>query len=607
MARQASFGGRTTAVAAGSWPDRKTRLFNRLAAMRAARARPATGFVSQPEPRTIGSFARGRQLIAGNFLFAGFLIEGPGKTLWDLPMPDPSFEEALHGNAWLDDLAAVGDRAARDRAQTWVFDWITHFGAGKGPGWTPDLTGRRLIRWINNALLLLNGQNRAAADAFFRSLGQQTIFLARRWKAASPGLPRFEALTGLIYAGLALTGMERHVAAAASALAHECNTQIDAEGGIPTRNPEELLEVFTLLTWAAAALSEAGRTPSAAHLAAIGRIAPTLRTLRHADGGLARFHGGGRGQEGRLDQALAAAGVRAVLSDGLAMGFARLHGGRTTLIVDAAVPPSGPASANAHASTLALELTSGRRPLVVNCGSGASFGRDWHRAGRATPSHSTLGIVGFSSSRLGPDGMLGSASRGYLSDIPSEVWAQQEQTEDGPRLLCGHNGYAATHGMTHMRDLMLSPDGRTLKGEDTLGAMTSEDRKRFEVIMDRSGLQGIAFDIRFHLHPDVDAALDMGGAAVSMVLKSGEIWVFRHDGAATMSLEPSVFLEKGRLRPRAARQIVLSGRVLDYACQIGWTLAKAQDTPAAIRDLETATFDDTDAPPKLTEPKDHSQ
>ena len=50
---------------------------NRLAAARAARARPATGFVSQPEPRTIGSFARGRQLVQGNFLFAGYLIESP--------------------------------------------------------------------------------------------------------------------------------------------------------------------------------------------------------------------------------------------------------------------------------------------------------------------------------------------------------------------------------------------------------------------------------------------------------------------------------------------------------------------------------------------------
>jgi hypothetical protein len=84
----------------------------------------------------------------------------------------------------------------------------------------------------------------------------------------------------------------------------------------------------------------------------------------------------------------------------------------------------------------------------------------------------------------------------------------------------------------------------------------------------------------------------MGGAAVSVALKSGELWVFRHDGTADLTLEPSVYLEKGRLRPRASLQIVLSARVLDYACQIGWTLAKAQATPAAIRETDR---EDTDS------------
>jgi uncharacterized heparinase superfamily protein len=574
----------------GAAPARLSRaatgLANRLQAWRATRARPATGFVSQPEPRTIGSHARGRQLLAGNFMFAGFLIEGPGVMLWDLPMPDPGFEQALHGCAWLDDLAAVGDGAARGRAQSWVFDWIARYGRGAGPGWTPDLTGRRLIRWINHAILLLNARDRGAADAFFRSLAQQTLFLSRRWRSASPGLARFEALTGLIYAGLALSGMERLVIPASAALARECDAQIDVQGGISTRNPEELLEVLTLLTWAAAALGEAGRSPHSEHLAAIARIAPALRALRHADGGLARFHGGGRGLEGRLDQALASAGVRAQPLDGLAMGFARLHGGRSTVIVDAAPPPQGRASVSAHASTLAFELTSGRRPLVVNCGSGAAFGPEWRRAGRATPSHSTLCIAGFSSSRLGPAGMLGRGASELLAETPGEVWAQSEDSETGTRLLFGHNGWLATHGLTHVRELELSLDGRELRGADTLGAMGSADRRRFETVLERGGMNGVAFDIRFHLHPEVDAALDLGGTAVSMALKSGEIWIFRHDGIAELALEPSVYLEKGRLRPRASRQIVLSARVFDFACQVGWTLAKAQDTPSIMRDLE---------------------
>ena len=78
----------------------------------------------------------------------------------------------------------------------------------------------------------------------------------------------------------------------------------------------------------------------------------------------------------------------------------------------------------------------------------------------------------------------------------------------------------------------------------------------------------------------------MGGAAVSMALKSGEIWVFQHDGAMTLTLDPSVYLEKGRLNPRATKQVVLSGVTVEYATRIRWTLAKAQETPNAVRDLE---------------------
>jgi uncharacterized heparinase superfamily protein len=553
---------------------------HRLHARWAGLAPPATGFVSQPEPRSIGLYARGRQLVAGNFLFSGHLIQAPGLSIWDIAIPDPAFEDEVQGFAWLDDLAAVGDGAARKKAQDWTWGWIARFGRGTGPGWTPDLTGRRIIRWINHALFLLNGQDRTATDAYYRALSRQTVFLSRRWQTAAPGLPRFEALTGLIYAGLALTGMERHVARARAALDRECATEIDAEGGIPTRNPEELLEVFTLLTWAALALTETGRRPGAAHLAAIERITPTLRALRHSDGGLARFHGGGRGLEGRLDQALASSGVKPAPLTGLAMGFARLSGGRTSVIADAASPPDGLASTSAHASTLAFELTSGRRAMIVSCGSGAPFGADWRRAGRATASHSTLEIEGFSSSRLG------GGWQEQLTDRARVALWDMDTDPAGTHLAMSHDGWQSTHGLTHMRQLTLTYDGRQLTGEDTLQAVTPADLRRFEQVMTRTRLQGVHFMIRFHLHPDVDAAIDMGGAAVSLALKSGELWILRHSGQAELSLDPSVYLEKGRLKPRPTKQIVLSATLQHAEARIGWTLAKAQDTPIAIRDLD---------------------
>ena len=555
-------------------------VMDRWAMWRALRVAPAGGFVSQPEPRTIGLYARGKQVLAGNFVSSGQVVERPGVPIWDVGFPDPAMRAEVHGFAWLDDLAAVGDSNARKRAQGWTFDWIARFGLGRGPGWTADLTGRRLIRWINHALLLLQGADKAQSGAYFRALSAQTAFLAKRWQKAAPGLPRFEALTGMISAGLALEGMQHHVGPALAALAHDCEIEIDIEGGIPTRNPEELLEVFTLLTWATQALGEAGHMAQPEHLAAMERIAPTLRALRHADGGLARYHGGGRGMEGRLDSALANAGVRALPSAGLAMGFARLSGGRTTVIVDAAAPPGGAAGTKAHASTNAFELTSGRRPVIVSCGSGAPFGPDWRLAGRATASHSTLAVDGFSSSRL-----AGAADQA-MTDRAEVTTLRVLEGENGAGVHLAHSGWSATHGVSHIRDLMLTNDGRHLTGIDKLSAISTPEKRRFEQLMVDGRLKGISFALRFHIHPDVEARLDMGGTAVSLALKSGEIWVFRQEGAAEMRLEPSIYLEKTRLRPRQTVQIVLTARAMDFETQVGWTLAKAQDTPLAIRDLD---------------------
>ncbi|KIC45148.1 heparinase [Ruegeria sp. ANG-S4] len=563
--------------------NRWARFQNRLYARLSQRRRAVSGFVGQPEPRTVGSFARGRQLVAGNLLFAGYLVEADDTDLWDVSAPSAEFDDERHGFAWLDDLAAVGDMRAREKAQRWVWAWIKVHGAGQGPGWAPDLTGRRVMRWINHAMFLLRGADEAQSKLFFRSLSQQSWFLSKRWSAATPGLPRFEALAGLVQAGLALEGSEQIADPALRALARECEKHVDTQGGIPTRNPEELLEVFTLLSWTSAALSEVGRGTPAAQTDAIKRMTPTLRNLRHADGALARFHGGGRGIDGRLDQALAQSGVKPQPAAGLSMGFARLAAARTTVIVDASAPPKGGASFNAHASTAAFELTSGRRPLIVNCGSGDSFGADWRRAGRATPSHSTLSVDGYSSARLSEP--TRGSPREALIDGPTSVPTDTEDAFEGQRFMVGQDGYAKVFGLTHARTLELRFDGRELIGEDILLTSTDKAKRQFDKAMDASGLKGIAFDIRFHLHPDVDAALDLGGSAVSMALKSGEIWVFRHDNIGKLSVEPSVYLEKGRLKPRATKQIVLSGRAMEYATRIRWTLSKAQDTAYAVRDL----------------------
>ncbi len=512
------------------------------------------------------------------------MVEAPDVSIWQIALPDAALAADMHGFCWLDDLTALGSRRARLLAQAWLFEWIDDFGRGTGPGWTPELAARRLMRWIHHGMFLDKGLEETQRQRFFRNLARQAAFLARRWQASPSGLPRFEALTGLVLAGLTLEGQAHLVAPAMRAIGDECDRLIDAQGGIPSRNPEELTEIFALLNRAAAALSEAGQMPTRPHLLAIERVAPTLRGLRHADGGLARFHGGGAGAEGRLDRALAASGVRKVASCGIVMGYGRLAAGRCTVMMDVAPPPEPDERCEAHDSIMAFELTSGRYPVIVNCGPGAPFGPEWRRAACLTPSHSTLAIHGLFSSRLAMPGRPDNED--LPVDPPREIVLRQFSGLDGYGIMARHDAYRRALGLVHSRQLDLSLDGRRLFGEDVLGAQSETDRVRFEALIDHIGREGLRFDIRFHLHPDVDAALAPDHESVSLTLRNGEVWAFRQTGAREMSLDASVYLEYGRLKPRSAKQIVLSSSVLDYASRVSWSLFRVRDGFRHLHDAE---------------------
>jgi uncharacterized heparinase superfamily protein len=568
----------------GGWAARRRRFLNRWHAWRCTHTRISPELVAMPEPPGLGDIDRGRALLQGRVQLGGRRLSlAKGQSPWQAPAPGAVMRRALHGFGWLDDLAALGTPAARALAQGWLQDWMARYGRGTGPGWTPAVTADRLTRMLGHAEMLTTGAGGCPPGPCLRLIGQQALFLSRRWSAAAPGVPRIAALAAVVEAGLTLRGMPPLVPPALQALARQCEEVIAEDGTIASRNPEELAEIFARLARLTAVLTEAGQHPAPAHELAQLRMAPVLRALRHADGGLARFNGGDRGAPGRLDAALAMARVRPGPLQPMAMGYARLSAARTTVIADAAPPPGGAAAHTAHAGTLAFELISGRRPLIVNCGSGLAFGADWARAARGTASHSTLDLPGIPSARF--VSRKGGAPDEPLTEGPGRVGAVQGRGPEGTTLRMTHDGWRAGLGLVHRRELTLSADGRALSGADLLHAPEDADRARFHRMFTRAQRTGLPLALRFHLHPDVGADLT-DDEIVILRLKSGEAWEFRFDGPGRLTLEPSVYLDPARAEPAPCWQIVVAATARDYETGIVWTLAKAQDTPSLIRDLD---------------------
>ena len=549
----------------GPWGQWRNRILARHAGIWPVKA--ALG--PAPDPQLTGDFAKGAALVAGKRPFG----LPAGGSIWDGTL-DRDSDALRHACIWLSDLGAVGDKPARALMQAWVQEWITRF--GRGTGWRPGVTGERLLHWAENLSALEKGAAPAAVARLGQSIARQTRYLARGWKGAPQGLRRVQALVGLCQGALLLEGQGDLARRAMTHLTHEIAHYVDGDGAIPTRNPEELCAILTLLLRLRRMAARAGLPIPEAVEDAIARITPTLRNLRMADGALARFHGGGRGALGALDAALAESGHRKK-REGLAMGYARLSVGRSSLVMDAAPPPKGRFGSRAHAASLAFEFTSGRRPVIVNCGAALGMGADWQRGARATASQSTLEVAGLSSARLGGRG------ESFVHQ-PDRVPCEMSQTPATLRVGAAHNGWQGSLGLTHARTLDLTLDGRALTGEDLLVALGERDKMRFAGYLAEHP-KGAPWTIRFHLHPHVTARLDPTGKSVHLTLQSGEKWIFYADGAEELALRPSAYLESATGRPRESTQVVLSGHAMAYATRVRWSLAKAQETPNALRDL----------------------
>ncbi len=558
------------------WASRRA---NRSQARRARVGRSPRQFKFQPEPRWIGDAEHAWRLMAGEYSFAGQEVKAPRLGPWKLTAPSPEFSDALHGFDWIEDFAAAGDAEARKTLSSWVFGWINQYGAGEGPGWTPALTGRRLMNWTMHAPLIMRGVDDDMQKRFFRSLGSQTRYLRKRWRKAPPGLARFEALAGLIYMGLSFNSLSDLAAEGAEQIGAECDRRIGPLGEIRSRNPEELERILIVLVRCARTLEEAGAAPDARHLEAIARIAPALRTLRFHDGGLARFHGGGDGAFGQTDHALAESGVRGTLHDATPMGYIRVNSGRTAIIMDVAPPPKTPI---AHASTLAFEMSSGRRRLIVNSGHGGRFGKHWGRSSRATVAHSTLAIEKRSSAMMAPAEEVDPLRGDLFVTQPVKVEAARVADVEGEWILANHDGYMDRYGMTHQRRVYLSLDGRDFRGEDSLGAPEGRVSRKRRKLLATTPRIGIAFEVRFHLHPDVAATLSESGEEVSLALEGGETWAMRQEGGR-MKLEDATYFDSTHRKPRATKQIVVTGRAFHYGGKITWAFRRTVDGESGAR------------------------
>ncbi|MGK6322912.1 heparinase II/III family protein [Sphingomonas sp. DT-51] len=510
--------------------------------------------------------------LAGEALLEGWLFAaGEQRAIAELdPLAParPGFRDYLHGFAWLRDLAATGERErAAVVAETLAQRWLMALGERpSGPAWQPELAARRLLMLLFHAPLLLSSSNLVARSRALTAMARGARYLDRTADKAPAGAPRVLAWSAVVAAGLMLPGGETRRAVGEDGLARALSQALTDDGGVVSRSPTQLLAVMETLALLRAAYGARGEALPDTPAAALARATPALLGSAMGDGGLASWQGGLPLDAARINDVLEASGAFGrPLRQSRDWGYQRLSAGGAVLLVDAAPPSATVVADGGCASTLAIEFSDGTERLIVGCG-GAGLqrarGNDaLSQALRTTAAHSTLVVADTNSTALNLDGTLG---RGVTA-----VELARQESDAGSRIEARHDGYARRFGFVHQRTLLLTSDGRELRGEDAALPAPQPQRWGRRVAGAMTPLA-----LRFHLGPGVDAVATADAQAAMLRTPSGAFWQLRAR-ADRLSVEDSVWTDPhGRLVP--TKQIVIDSLAPAGGATIAWVLRRAR-------------------------------
>ncbi len=502
-------------------------------------------------------------IYAGYFAFGGKVVAAEGRSPFEVNPPDVAWAEELMSFGWLRHLRAAETALARSNARALVDDWITMCRRPRGVAWETGVVARRLMSWITQSPLVLEGADRDFYRRFMRSIGKQARFLGQVMDRCDCPDRRLRAAVALCYVALATQGTATQLRRTTQRLAAELDLQLLPDGGHLSRNPTVLLELLADLLPLRQVFQTQGIEPPQELMNAVDRIGPMLRLFRHGDGTLALFNGVARTPTDVLATVLAYQDVRAqAMENALHSGFQRVQGGTALLVMDAGPPPPEAYSGFAHAGCLSFEFSDGMQKIIVNCGSPPPGFDQYRAAARTTAAHSTLLLDDTSSCSFAPVERMEWPRGAPIIGGPKEVTCTRETDLRGTTLSASHDGYAA-RGVRHERTVFLSSDGNRVEGMDILSVISEQ----------RAAKHGDDFTVRFHLQPGTEAFLLEGREGVMLRTANGKRWFFDSRDVPASVEDDLVFAVPDGAR-RTTR-IVLAGSYRTTPA-LRWSLTRSQ-------------------------------
>ncbi|MEC7577363.1 MAG: heparinase II/III family protein [Pseudomonadota bacterium] len=495
-----------------------------------------------------GNIEKARLLLQGCFDLDGVLLEQT-EPHW-LPYGlDEKHIYRLNNFDWLRDLKTLGGEAARQKGRHLIAHWIKHNRAHNTENWEANVMAMRVYNWLAFYEFFCASASDEFKDMYFESLSEQIYRLSCISTRSLENMAQIRVGRALSISGLVLKEYGFLKEKGLNVFLRGLKDQILLDGGHVSRSPAALVPLLCATHDVRMALQNAHEKIPLLLQNSIERMNNALRFFCYNDKQMALFHGTQEGDPQLLSTLLSLAGNRQRMPKSMPQsGFERIAMGRSLITIDVGGAPEREHDEAYHASALAFEYCYGKQRIITNCGT-HPYNPQWKQALRRTAAHNTAEVKGVDSAEI--------RESGHIGRKPLNIHHENELIDGGQYISAVHDGYLATSGVKHYRQIGAMNRGKAVSGQDHFESMSGQ------------APDGMA-TIRFHLHPTVRASLTRDKNEILLSLPGGTGFRFYWSGAGA-HIEDSIYFGRDHT-PQKTNQIILNAPLLQAMTSVEWLI-----------------------------------
>ena len=399
-------------------------------------------------------------------------------------------------------------KSSKNNTQRIIYDWINKNYRYNSKSWEFDLISKRVIAWLSNHNLTIDGSNKDYLKLFNRMIQKQTNHLMNEINSSKKIDDKMIGCAAIILVGLSYKDEKNYLSYGLNLLKKISSLTLDNYGFTKSRSIKQLifyLKYYILIReWFKEAQVEVPELINES-IYYLGQGYAFMWQNTNSD---ILMNGNNISNNIEFDQYLKRFSYKFKNEKKEFGGYVILNNKKISIAMDIGAAPSPKFSTEYQSGALSFEIISNGKKLISNCGYYQGNNK-LVKLSKSTATHSTLSIDDTSSckfKKVKENYILNNSLKIIKKDIIFEknYW----------KINAAHDGYNKMYNATHEREIEFYPEEFKFIGTDKIFIKKSNSN--------------LKFDIRFHLEPNVKLMKTQDNKAILIELDD-EGWKFTCD------------------------------------------------------------------------------